>query len=31
MEKNIRNKIKKNNLLITAIPFVPIVKQFEKK
>ena len=31
MEKNTRNKMKKSNLLITAIPFIPIVKQFEKK
>ena len=33
MEKNIRNKRlnKKYNLLITAIPFIPIIKRFEKK
>ena len=33
MEKNIRNKKlnKKYNLLITAIPFIPIIKRFEKK
>ena len=31
MEKNTRNKMKKSNLLITAIPFIPIVKQFEKE
>ncbi len=32
MEKKIKYKLKrKYNLLITAIPFVPIVKRFEKK
>ena len=33
MEKDIRNKKlnKKINLLITAIPFIPIVKRYENK
>ena len=30
MEKRIKNPIKKN-LLITAIPLIPIIKKFEKK
>ena len=33
MEKNIRNKRlkKKFNLLITAIPFIPIIKKYENE
>ena len=31
MEKRIKNPIKKKNLLITAIPLIPIIKKFEKK
>ena len=32
MEKNIRNKKKKKfNLLVTAIPFIPVVEEFKVK
>ena len=31
MEKRIKNPIKKKNLLITAIPLIPIIKNLKKK
>ena len=31
MEKNTRNQIKKIKLLITAIPFIPVIKKYKKK